>query len=309
MNRSLFFIGLWALCFGFLSCQTQSSSENQEKESVKIVCTTGMLADAVHNIVGEEAQVIGLMGPGVDPHLYKATQGDLKELSNADIIIYNGLHLEGKMGEIFEKLENRKRIIVAADGIKKSELIQSADFQGAFDPHLWFDVALWAEVVEHLGVQISTVQGFNKDAILKNTLSYSNKLKELDLWVSEEIAKIDSSKRVMITAHDAFGYFGRAYNIEVRGLQGISTLSEYGLKDVSDLVSYITDKKIQAVFVESSVSDRSLKAVVEGCEKRGHTIDIGGTLYSDAMGQEGTAEGEYIGMVNYNVNTIVKALK
>ena len=309
MNRSLLFIGLLALCFGFLSCQTQSSSENQEKESIKIVCTTGMLADAVHNIVGEEAQVIGLMGPGVDPHLYKATQGDLKELSNADIIIYNGLHLEGKMGEIFEKLENRKRIIVAADGVKKSELIQSADFQGAFDPHLWFDVALWAEVVEHLGIEISTVEGFNKDAILKNTLSYSNKLKELDLWVSEEIAKIDSSKRVMITAHDAFGYFGRAYNIEVRGLQGISTLSEYGLKDVSDLVSYITDKKIQAVFVESSVSDRSLKAVVEGCEKRGHTIDIGGTLYSDAMGQEGTAEGEYIGMVNYNVNTIVKALK
>ncbi len=288
------------------SCQNSPTTDSGKP---KIVCTTGMLADAVVNIVGEEAEVVGLMGPGVDPHLYKATQGDLKELSSADVIIYNGLHLEGKMGEIFEKLAERKKILVAADALPTSKLIKSADFQGAYDPHLWFDVALWSKVVEHLGIELSQLEILDKGSILQNTASYSAQLQELDQWVSMEIAKIDSSKRVLITAHDAFGYFGRAYNIEVKGLQGISTMSEYGLKDVSDLVNFIVDRKIQAVFVESSVSDRSLKAVVEGCIKNGHEISIGGTLYSDAMGQEESEEGKYLGMVRYNVNTIVEALR
>lgn len=290
-----------------LSCANQS--ENNADQKFKIVCTTGMLGDAVKHIVRDNAEVVSLMGPGVDPHLYKATQGDLKQLTSADVIIYNGLHLEGKMGEIFEKLENRKHILVAAEAIPKSKLINSSDFQGAYDPHLWFDVALWSEVVDYLGNELAKLGTLPSDSILKNTENYKTSLIELDKEVSRKIMSVDASKRVLITAHDAFGYFGRAYNIQVKGLQGISTLSEYGLKDVSQLVDFIVDRKIQAVFVESSVSDRSLQAVVEGCKGKGHEVKIGGTLYSDAMGEDGTAEGEYLGMVRYNVKTIVEALQ
>lgn len=305
MHKKLYYLFILLIPI-FIGCSTSKSNEDI---GLKIVCTTGMLADAVENIVGDQAEVIGLMGPGVDPHLYKATQGDLKELNSADIIIYNGLHLEGKMGEIFEKLENRKKIIPASEALSKSQLIQSQDFQGAYDPHLWFDVDLWSSVVEHIGIELSIIKGLNKNLILKNTANYSKELKELDKWVLAEVSKVDSSRRVLITAHDAFGYFGRAYHIEVKGLQGISTLSEYGLRDISELVKFIVERKVKAVFVESSVSDRSLKAVVEGCTQKDHPIEIGGTLYSDAMGEAGTAEGEYIGMVRYNVTTIVEALK
>ena len=291
-----------------------SACEFKEKkatkgEKLKIVCTTGMLGDAVKNIVKNQAEVSTLMGPGVDPHLYKATQGDLKILSDADIIIYNGLHLEGKMGEVFEKLKNRKTIIVAADGINKADLINTTEFQGAYDPHLWFDVDLWNRVVQYIGEKLSKLEQIDKNQVLENSKNFQNALSTLNDWVKSEIQKIAPERRVLITAHDAFGYFGRAYDIEVRGLQGISTVSEYGLKDVSDLVNFITERKIKAVFVESSVSARSLNAVVEGCKSNGHPVKIGGTLYSDAMGEEGTAEGTYIGMVKYNVSSIVENLK
>lgn len=291
-----------------------SACEFKEKkatkgEKLKIVCTTGMLGDAVKNIVKNQAEVSTLMGPGVDPHLYKATQGDLKILSDADIIIYNGLHLEGKMGEVFEKLKNRKTIIVAADGISKADLINTTEFQGAYDPHLWFDVALWNRVVNYIGEKLSKLEQIDKNQVLENSKNFQNELSTLNDWVKNEIQKIAPERRVLITAHDAFGYFGRAYDIEVRGLQGISTVSEYGLKDVSDLVNFITERKIKAVFVESSVSARSLNAVVEGCKSNGHPVKIGGTLYSDAMGEAGTAEGTYIGMVKYNVSSMVENLK
>ncbi|MAY83429.1 MAG: manganese transporter [Flavobacteriales bacterium] len=293
----------------FIACASPSESDSNTDGRLKIVCTTGMLGDAVKEIVGDQAEVTYLMGPGVDPHLYKATQGDLKLLTNADVIIYNGLHLEGKMGEVFEKLENRKQIIVAADGIPKEKLINSTDFQGAYDPHLWFDVSLWEEVCNYLGKTLSKLEGVDKEMIRSQSYAYSDSLKALHQWVTKEMAKVADSQRVLITAHDAFGYFGRAYDVEVKGLQGISTLSEYGLKDVSDLVNYISDRNIKAVFVESSVSDRSLNAVVQGCKEKGHQVHIGGTLFSDAMGEAKSAEGKYIGMVRYNVNTIVEALK
>lgn len=305
MNK--FFTILLAALLLSISCKNSPSVQQNEKPL--IVCTTGMLADGVQKLVGDQTEVIGLMGPGVDPHLYKATQGDLHHLTSADVIIYNGLHLEGKMGEIFDKLKNRKKIIVAADGLSKDQLNMSSNFQGAYDPHIWFDIAIWADVMDYLGAEIEKIEGLNLGIVQTNTNEYTTELRLLDQWVKSEISTIPKEKRVLITAHDAFGYFGKAYDIEVKGLQGISTLSEYGLKDVSDLVNFIVERKIQAVFVESSVSDRSLKAVVEGCEKSGHSISIGGILYSDAMGQAGTAEGEYIGMVKFNVNTIVGALK
>jgi len=299
----IYFIAL--IC---VACAAPPESDSDTKKP-KIVCTTGMLGDAVSEIMGDEAELSFLMGPGVDPHLYKATQGDLKLLTNADVIIYNGLHLEGKMGEIFEKLKERKHIIVAAAGIPEDELINSTDFQGAYDPHLWFDVALWEKVCRYLGKELSKVDNVDPKVIASQTKAYTDSLNELNHWVSKKMASIPKNQRVLITAHDAFGYFGRAYQVEVKGLQGISTLSEYGLRDVSQLVNFIVDRKIKAVFVESSVSDRSLKAVVEGCKEKGHDVRIGGTLFSDAMGAADQKEGKYLGMVRYNVNTIVEALK
>ncbi|KAA3648915.1 MAG: manganese transporter [Bacteroidetes bacterium] len=290
----------------FLACNTAIHDKTQKKV---IVCTTGMLGDAVENIVKDNFEVITLMGAGVDPHLYKATHGDISALSKADIIIYNGLHLEGKMGEIFQKLANRKKIIVASDAISPSKLINNTDFAGATDPHIWFDVELWSEVVLYLGNQIGDYYPEYKEELNKNTKDYHQSLLDLNMQLLKTINSLDSSKRILITAHDAFGYFGRAYSFQVKGLQGISTVSEYGLKDVSNLVKYISEHKIKAVFVESSVSDRSLKAVVEGCKSNGHQVKIGGTLYSDAMGESNTPEGTYIGMLSYNVNTIVNNLK
>ncbi len=305
-SRSLIIILLASLLL--FSCQ-EGKQQTESDGEIKIVCTTGMLGDLVQNLIGTQAEVISLMGPGVDPHLYKASQGDLKKLSEADIIIYNGLHLEGKMGEIFKKLSNRKTILVAADAIDQELLINSSDFQGAYDPHIWFDLQLWKKVATHLAQELSEEKAFKADSIQYRLERYAFKLDSLDEWVKEQILQIDSSKRVLITAHDAFGYFGKAYQIEVKGLQGISTVSEYGLKDVSDLVNFISERGIRSVFVESSVSDRALKAVVEGCKSKGHAVQIGGTLYSDAMGEAGSTEGNYLGMVQHNVNTVVEGLK
>ncbi len=298
----LFFVLLFTL-----GCVQQNPSKDDG--SLKIVCTTGMIGDAVKNIIGNDAEIITLMGPGVDPHLYKATQGDLKHLLNADVIIYNGLHLEGKMGEIFEKLSNRKHIIVASGGLEEKQLINNTDFQGAHDPHIWFDVSLWSEAVNYMAGKLIELDSSNSKIWKENKEHYILSLQQLDKEVKINIESIPKNNRVLITAHDAFGYFGKAYNIEVKGLQGISTASEYGLKDVSDLVAFIVSRKIKAVFVESSVSDRSLNAVVQGCKSSGHEVKIGGTLFSDAMGESNTLEGTYIGMVKHNVDLIVNGLK
>ena len=290
------------------SCKVKDKESDKQIET--IVCTTGMLGDAVEQIVGPNVKVITLMGPGVDPHLYKATQGDLKSLTNADVIVYNGLHLEGKMGEIFEKLEKQKHIIVATEGLTKTDYINNTEFQGAQDPHIWFDVALWSKAVQHIGNELIQLSIDSiADQFAKNTEAYRTQLSNLSNQVENELGSLDSNKRILITAHDAFSYFGRAYNFEVKGLQGISTTSEYGLKDVSDLVNYIVDNEIKAVFVESSVSEKSLQAVVEGCLQKNHQVQIGGQLYSDAMGEAGTPEGTYVGMVKHNVKTIVEGLK
>jgi len=290
------------------SCKLEEKKTSQEIKT--IVCTTGMLGDAVKNIVSPNIEVITLMGPGVDPHLYKATQGDLKSLTNADVIVYNGLHLEGKMGEVFEKLEKQKHIIVATAGLTKTEYINNTEFQGAQDPHIWFDVALWSKAVQFIGKELALLSPDSvKKQIETNTEKYTNQLFQLNMDLVAQVTALDSTKRILITAHDAFGYFGRAYKFEVRGLQGISTTSEYGLKDVSDLVNYIVENEIKAVFVESSVSEKSLQAVVEGCLQKNHQVRIGGQLFSDAMGEAGTPEGTYVGMVKHNVKTIVEGLR
>lgn len=290
------------------SCSSSTESANPNAKT-KVVATTGMVADLARNIGGDSIEVEALMGPGVDPHLYKATQGDLSTLRGADIILYNGLHLEGKMGEIFEKLSRIKKIAAVAESVPESKLISDPNFQGARDPHIWFDVSLWLQTVDQVTQTLSEVNPENKVYYQNNATAYKQTLEKLHEWARQEILKIDESQRVMITAHDAFSYFGRAYGIEVRGLQGLSTQSEFGLKDRVDLVDFIVEKDIKAIFVETSVSEKNIKAIIESCNEKGHQVKIGGSLYSDAMGAFGTETGTYEGMVRANVNTIVSSLQ
>lgn len=289
-----------------LAC-TSKSKEAPVAGKLTIVTTTGMIEDAVKNIAGDRANVISLMGPGVDPHLYKATQGDLEKLTNADVVFYNGLHLEGKMGEVLEKLGRTKPVIAVAADIEEARLRTVAD--GVHDPHIWFNVDLWKEAVKTAAEALSQVDSTNREAYAANASGYLGRLDSLHAWVGNYVKEIPEQQRVLITAHDAFGYFGDAYGIEVRGLQGISTVSEFGLKDVTELVNFIIERKIKAIFVETSVSEKSINAVIEGCRDKGWEVAIGGSLYSDAMGQPGTLDGTYLGMVQKNVQVIVGSLK
>jgi manganese/zinc/iron transport system substrate-binding protein len=296
------------LLIGLGACSPAEAPDSEAEGQLKIVCTTGMIADALQRIVGDSGRVESLMGPGVDPHLYKATQGDLKLLRSADVVFYNGLHLEGKMGEVLNKLGRLKPVVALADSLPANRLLNSTDYAGAYDPHVWFDVSLWSQLVGIAARNMARLDADNAAYYESNTTAFQRELAELHGEVIENISTIPRKQRVLITAHDAFAYFGRAYDIEVRGLQGISTLSEYGLKDVSQLVAFITARQIPAVFVESSVPTKALEAVVEGCAQRGHEVRIGGTLYSDAMGAEGTLAETYIGMVRENVGVIVEGL-
>lgn len=300
-TKLLLFISLIIFTF---SCSPLEKKEGQ----TYIVCTTGMIKDAVENIVGDKAKIVALMGPGVDPHLYKATQGDLQKLQQADIIIYNGLFLEGKMGDVLQKLKRKKTVIAMAELLPKNSYINNTEFQGAFDPHIWFDVNLWKEAVQLLSKELIKTDSLNQSLYNENANNFSLQLDSLHKAVQSQINLIPENKRVLVTAHDAFAYFGRAYKVDVRGLQGISTLSEFGLRDVSNLVDFIVQKEIPAIYTETSVSKKAIKAVLEGCQSKGHDVVIGGSLYSDAMGEEGTFEGTYIGMVHANVEKIVSGL-
>lgn len=304
-NKSILFIAP-LIIIGLSLCK-QKAKVREGK--LTVVTTTGMIYDAVVNIGGTRVEAQVLMGSGVDPHLYKATQGDLRKLQAADLILYNGLHLEGKMGEVFKKLSRLKPVKPVSLNIPDSMFRASELYPDAYDPHIWFDVSLWKEAVKNVHRNLVNLDETNKAWYDQNATKYLSSLDSLHLAVQEALLKIPEDQRILITAHDAFGYFGDAYGIEVTGLQGISTLSEPGLKDVADLVKLISEKKIKAVFIETSVSKKAISAVVEGCQKGGHQVQIGGSLYSDAMGTFGQFEGTYIGMVHTNVQTIVNALK
>ncbi len=304
MDNRIVFIFSFAITL-LASCK----QEQPDNARLHIVTTTGMIEDAVKNIVRDKADVEALMGPGVDPHLYKATQGDLQKLTGSNIIFYNGLHLEGKMGEILEKLGHQKPVVAVAANIEPSKLRKVPEFNNNYDPHIWFDVALWSEAVKEISRYMQSYDTANAPFYAQNESLYLLKLDSLNTFVTLKINEIPKPQRVLITAHDAFGYFGDAYDIEVKGLQGISTISEYGLRDVSNLVDFVISSQIKAVFVETSVSSKAINAVVEGCQQRGYNIVIGGNLYSDAMGAKNSPEGTYDGMVRANVNTIVSALK
>ncbi len=276
---------------------------------LKITTTIGMIADVAKNIGGEWVEVESLMGAGVDPHLYKATKGDLDRLSAADLIFYNGLHLEGKMGDVLVRMASRVRTVAVTDNIPETMRREPPEFAGQYDPHVWFDVKLWALTAQQIRNSLVEADPAHAEDFKKNAEAYLMKMRELDDYARAQIATIPKEQRVLVTAHDAFGYFGKAYDIEVTGLQGVSTASEYGLQDLERLTDMIVARKIKAVFVESSVPRKSIEALVRGVEAKGHTVTIGGELFSDAMGAEGTPEGTYLGMVKHNVDTIVKALK
>lgn len=305
--RYLIIFGCALLVLSLEGCVQQN--EYKKPGKLFIVVTTGMIRDAVENIAGDKADVIALMGPGVDPHLYKATHGDLEKITEADVIFYNGLHLEGKMGTVFEKAARIRPVVAVADGLSPEKLRSIPGYENAHDPHIWFDVRLWEEAVKNISRYLIKRDSSNAEYYQANSDRYIARLDSLHDAVSRQLLSIPAKQRVLITAHDAFGYFGDAYQVEVRGLQGISTLSEFGLKDVTELVNFIMARKIKAIFVETSVSTKSINAILEGCREKGWDVRIGGSLYSDAMGDEGTAEGTYIGMVNANVQTIVNALK
>ena len=307
MKRIIAFLSISLLFF------TACEQTNDKKDAGKlyIVTTTQMIADAVRNIAGDEAEVISLMGPGVDPHYYKATQGDLEKLTKADIIFYNGLHLEGKMQDVFEKFSKQRMVVAVSKDIAENELIVTSD-QGQetiHDPHIWHSVNLWKNVVPVITESLVSKDSENASSYEENGSVFIEKLTNLDETTSAAISQIPKQQRLLITSHDAFNYFGKTYDIEVKGLQGISTVSEIGIKDITEMVDLIIKRKVKAVFVESSVNERNLKAVIEGCKKKDWEVKIGGTLFSDAMGDDDTPEGTYIGMIRHNTNAIVKALK
>ena len=280
------------------------------QRKIKVTTTVGMIKDIVLNVGGERVDAVGLMGPGVDPHLYKPSASDVQKLESADVIFYGGLELEGRMTDTFVRIaRSGKPTVAVSEGIDPSKLREPPEFHGKYDPHIWFDVLLWEEAAKTVNHELARLDPTSKDLYQKNLDAYLKKLDDLHNYVKEQIATIPEASRVLVTAHDAFGYFGRQYGMEVKGLQGTSTATEAGVGDVQNLANLIVERKIKAIFVESSVPQATIEAVQQAAKSKGWNVVIGGTLFSDAMGNEGTPEGTYVGMVKHNVDTIVKALK
>ena len=277
---------------------------------LNVVTTTTMLADLTKVIGGEEVSVHGLMGPGIDPHLYQASAGDVNLMKNADVVVYNGLHLEGKMGEIFESLNTRGRhVICIEDGLQKTELLHPEDNPKVHDPHIWFDVKLWQDAAGMLAQSLTEIDAAHAADYRSNLEHYLTQLNELDTYIQQRAAEVPEGQRVLVTAHDAFNYFGKAYGFEVRGLQGISTDSEAGTSDVSSLAEFITARQIKAIFVESSVPPKTIEALQAAVKAKGFDVTIGGELYSDSLGGKNSGAETYILTCKANIDTIVDALK
>lgn len=306
-NILMRFLLLGAITLGLTACSGAATGEDSGK--LKVTTTIAQIGDIVTNVGGEHVEVESLMGPGIDPHLYQASQGDIGKLSKADIIFYNGLHLEGKMGDILNKMSKDKPTVAVGESIPDELLLTAEGDSSKKDPHIWFDITLWIHAVEAVTETLVEQDKENAATYEENASKYIKELKELDAYGKEQIASIPKESRVLVTAHDAFKYFGEAYDMEVTGLQGLSTDAEFGLRDVQSIIDLLVERNVKAVFVESSISEDSINAVVKGAESRGHTVVIGGELYSDAMGEAGTETGTYLGMFKHNIDTIVKALK
>lgn len=285
-----------------------ASGAESDDGRLRVVTTTGIVGDAVGRVGGERIRVTSLMGPGIDPHLYRASEGDVSLLANADIVFYNGLHLEAKMGEVLERMVGRVTTVAVTENIDRGTLLSPPEFAGNYDPHIWFDVRLWMQAVERIRDALVAEDSSGAEVYRANAEEYLKELAALDDEVRARAQAVPAERRVVITAHDAFNYFGRAYGFEVRGLQGISTAAEAGTADVQALAVFIEQRRIPAIFVESSVSPRTIEAVQAAVRARGFDVKIGGQLYSDALGDAGGPAGTYPGMVRHNVETITRAL-
>lgn len=303
MNRNTAFL-LLTLTLIFSACATPP----QDSGKLQVVATIGQIGDAAINIGGDLIDVTPLMGPGVDPHLYVASEGDVTILQNADVILYNGLFLEAQMVGILEQISEYKTVVAVAESIPEERLLASPVYPDEYDPHVWFDVQLWQFVVEEVRDTLITADPANAASFEANAATYLAELATLDSYVKTQAEQLPADQRILITAHDAFNYFGRAYGFEVKGLQGISTQSEASTADVQELADTILERQVPAVFIESSVPVRTVEALQEAVRARGHEVAIGGQLFSDAMGSPDTPEGTYLGMVRHNINTIVSAL-
>jgi len=301
----LILLVLLAACDELGTADAVDLSERQ----IKVVATIGMITDVVENVGGARVDVIGLMGPGIDPHLYTASEGDVSRLREADIVFYNGLHLEAQMASVLELMnESGSRTVAVTDGIARDILLAPPEFEGAYDPHVWFDVSMWMSAVETVRDALIELDPASAMTYRQNADAYLAELQELHEYVLEQAARVAQEKRALVTAHDAFNYFGRAYGFDVRGLQGISTAAEASTADVQNLARFIAERQIPAIFIESSVPQRNIEAVQAAVRSEGFDVTIGGQLFSDAMGNPGTPEGTYIGMVRHNIDTIVSAL-
>lgn len=278
------------------------------QERLNVVATTGMIADAAREIGGELITVRALMGAGVDPHAYRQTRSDIIAMAGADLVLWNGLYLEAQMESFLRTQSRSGKIVAVAEGVPQNLLISSKDYEGRFDPHLWMSPDLWARVVANAKDALITAHPKGEAAFTANANAYLQKLTDLTRYATQVLASVPAESRVLLSSHDAFHYFGKAYGFEVVGIQGISTESEAGLQRVAELVDMLVKRNIRAVFVETSVSDRNIRALIEGAAARGHKVVIGGELFSDAMGETGTYRGTYLGMIDHNVTTIARAL-
>lgn len=278
------------------------------EEPLKIVATTGMIADAARQVGGDLVEVRALMGPGVDPHAYRQTRSDIVAMTRADLVLWHGLYLEAQMEDFFHDLSRKRSVVAVAEAIPRDRLRGHDDYKDKFDPHVWMTPELWKQVVAEVQRALTEARPEAAGQFAANAAAHQADLDRLTDYASSTMAGVPAGNRVLLTAHDAFGYFGAAYGLDVLGIQGISTESEAGLNRISELVDLLVDRKVSAVFVESSVSDRNIRALIEGAAARGHKVQIGGELFSDAMGADGTYEGTYLGMLDHNVTVIAGAL-
>jgi manganese/zinc/iron transport system substrate-binding protein len=281
---------------------------SERGERLSVVATTGMIADAARQVGGEHVEVRALMGPGVDPHSYRQTRTDIVAMAKADLVLWHGLYLEAQMEEFLQELSQRKQVVAVAEALPEEDLRSHDTYSDKYDPHIWMDPTRWAKAVAAVRDALSAARPAAADDFTRNAERHLAEIAELAEYSRRVTATAPENGRILVTAHDAFNYFGDAYGFEVVGIQGISTESEAGLNRITELVDMLVERSVAAVFVESSVSDRNIRALVEGAASRGHDVSVGGELFSDAMGRDGTYEGTYVGMIDHNVTTITRAL-
>ena len=307
-----------------VSTTKKPQQSQSEPSTLNIVCTTNIIEQTLINLIQspntsssqpntpsvlDHISLTTLMGPGTDPHLYRATENDVTTLQKADVIFYNGLHLEYKLTDILEQLAKQKRVVAISQDIDRNKLISPPEYEGNYDPHIWFDLSLWKQTVITMKNTLIKADPSNKHIYTNNTNNYLNQLNQLETSLRQTINTLPTKNRILITAHDAFNYFGNAFGFTVKGLQGISTQAEPSIKDIENLANYIATKKVKSIFVESSVPKRTIQAVQEATKALNWQVSIGGELFSDALGSANTPEGTYTGMIKHNITTIVENLK